>query len=482
MISVKRNLIFHLLLVASNIMFPVLVFPYIARVLGPEGLGNAHFALQFSKYFVMTASLGIPIYGIREVAKVKDNKDRLNKLVSELVALNLITAVISAFVYAAVLYANPVLQQNFALFAIAGVQVLFGFLSVDWLFAGLEDFRIITIRSIFIRIVTVVFLIWFVKQPNDVINYLILVIGSILLGHLLNVVYALGKLKITTKNLNITQHFKPILVIFLINVCITMYTVFDTAWIGFFATAASIGMYTSAIKLTKIGIPIATALGTVLVPKSARTFAAEIKQPTHLSTAFNFIVDVATPIGVGLFCLAPELLQVFSGVAYEQAVFAMRLFSFLPLLIGLNNLFGMQMLSASGNDKLLLIAVFVGMLINIVLNIILIPNYTHNGAAMAMLATEFAVTCITFYYAHKKFTVPFSVIHFLKAALVCVCFVPIIFLVKANFSSQGLVVLISFCACTLLYTIVQLLVFKNEFALVAINMLKQVFGKKHYNR
>ena len=168
MASVKRNFLFNILLVVSNIVFPVLVFPYIARMLGPQGLGNAHFALQFSKYFVTIASLGIPIYGMREVAKVKNKKDKLNKLVSELLLLNIITAIISTIVYAIVLYASGTLQQNADLFTIAALQVLLGFLAIDWLFAGLEDFKIITIRSLVIRIITVVFLLLFVKDESDV--------------------------------------------------------------------------------------------------------------------------------------------------------------------------------------------------------------------------------------------------------------------------------------------------------------------------
>ena len=117
------------------------------------------------------------------------------------------------------------------------------------------------------------------------------------------------------------------------NVCIAMYTIFDTVWVGFLSTAASVGMYISAVKLSKIGIPIVSALGTVLLPRSARTFAANIQNPAHLQTSFNFIVDLAIPIGVGIFLLAPELLFVFSGLAFADALPAMRLLSFLPLLI-----------------------------------------------------------------------------------------------------------------------------------------------------
>ncbi|MFN3444229.1 MAG: oligosaccharide flippase family protein [Bacteroidia bacterium] len=216
MASVKRNFLFNILLVVSNIVFPVLVFPYIARILGPQGLGNAHFALQFSKYFVTTASLGIPIYGMREVAKVKNKKAKLNKLVSELLLLNIITAFISTLVYIVVLYSSGTLQQNSDLFAIAALQVLLGFLAIDWLFAGLEDFKIITIRSLVIRVITVVFLLLFVKTEGDVFPYLLISILSILSGHLWNLFYAFTKVTFSFSNLNLSHHLKPIFIIFLI--------------------------------------------------------------------------------------------------------------------------------------------------------------------------------------------------------------------------------------------------------------------------
>ena len=473
MLSVKRNFIFNIALIGSNIMFPILVFPYVARVLGPEGLGNAHFALQFSKYFMLTASLGIPIYGVREVAKAKDDKMQLNKLVSELIILNLFTALFSAIVYAILLFTVPVLQSQFPLFAVAGIQVVLGFLSIDWLFSGLEDFRIITIRSVTMRILTLIFLVWLVKQPTDVFNYLVLVVSGVILGHLLNVVYALTKVKITLSNLNLSRHFKPIFVIFLINICITMYTVFDTAWIGFLAVPASIGIYSSAIKLTKIGIPVVTALGTVLIPKTARNFASDIKHPQHLTTSYNFIVDLAIPVGFGLFYLAPELIRVFSGEAFGQAVTAMRMFSCLPFIIGLNNLFGMQVLSASGNDKLLLVAVFIGMLTNVLLNVILIPSFLHNGAALAMLLTEVVVMLVTFYYVHQKFAISFKFSRILKSVLLSCLFLPIMYLSKSLLSKEEMIVLVNVIVCAFVYGVLQHFLFKNEFTYIFINLIQR---------
>lgn len=472
MASVKRNFLFNILLVISNIVFPVLVFPYIARILGPQGLGNAHFALQFSRYFVTVASLGIPIYGMREVAKVKNKKQKLNKLVSELLLLNIITAFVSTLVYVIVLYSSGTLQQNTDLFAIAALQVLLGFLAIDWLFAGLEDFKIITIRSLTIRLVTVVFLLIFVKTEDDVFSYLLISILSILCGHLWNLFYAFTKVKFSFKSINIAHHLKPILIIFLMNVCIAMYTIFDTVWVGFLSTAASVGMYISAIKLSKIGIPIVSALGTVLLPRSARTFAANIQNPAHLQTSFNFIVDLAMPIGVGMFLLAPELLQVFSGKAFSGAETAMRMLSFLPLFIGLSNLFGMQILSASGNDVLVLKSVFVGMIIHVLLNLLLVPIYAHNGAALSILITEVLVTLVTFYFAYQKFNIKFNLNRLFNDLLLCLIFVPIIWMIKELVNIPSMVIVFSLSSCAALYIMAQYVIFKNEFVAQAIITIK----------
>lgn len=472
MASVKRNFLFNILLVVSNIVFPVLVFPYIARILGPQGLGNAHFALQFSKYFVTTASLGIPIYGMREVAKVKNKKAKLNKLVSELLLLNIITAFISTLVYIIVLYSSGTLQQNSDLFAIAALQVLLGFLAIDWLFAGLEDFKIITIRSLVIRVITVVFLLLFVKTEGDVFPYLLISILSILSGHLWNLFYAFTKVTFSFSNLNLSHHLKPIFIIFLMNVCIAMYTIFDTVWVGFLSTATAVGMYISAVKLSKIGIPIVSALGTVLLPRSARTFAANIQNPIHLQTSFNFIVDLAIPIGVGMFLLAPELLLVFSGDAFTDALTAMRLLSFLPLCIGLSNLFGMQILSASGNDKLVLKSVFIGMLVNIILNVFLVPTFAHDGAAFSIVVTEGLVTLITYYFAYQKFSIKFNLNRMVKDFLLCLIFVPIVWVCKVMFNIPSLIIITSLTSCAMVYLIAQYAVFKNEFVQQAIVTVK----------
>jgi len=472
MASVKRNFLFNILLVVSNIVFPVLVFPYIARILGPQGLGNAHFALQFSKYFVTIASLGIPIYGMREVAKVKNRKDKLNKLVSELLLLNIITAFISTLIYVIVLYSSGTLQQNTDLFAIAALQVLLGFLAIDWLFAGLEDFKIITIRSLVIRVITVAFLLLFVKTEGDVFPYLLISILSILSGHLWNLFYAFTKVKFSFSNLNLSHHLKPIFIIFLMNVCIAMYTIFDTVWVGFLSTATAVGMYISAVKLSKIGIPIVSALGTVLLPRSARTFAANIQNPIHLQTSFNFIVDLAMPIGVGMFLLAPELLLVFSGDAFTGALTSMRLLSFLPLFIGLSNLFGMQILSASGNDKLVLKSVFIGMLVNIFLNLFLVPTFAHDGAAFSIVVTEGVVTLITYYFAYQNFSIKFNLSRMLKDFLLCLIFIPIVWVCKVMFNIPSLVIITSLTSCAMVYLVAQYIIFKNEFVQQAITTVK----------
>lgn len=476
MASVKRNFAFNVLLVISNIVFPVVVFPYIARILGPQGLGNAHFALQFSRYFMITASLGIPIYGLREVAKVKDNKAQLSKLVSELLSLNIITTLLSSLIYVGVIWYVGGLAQYKAYLLIASIQVVTGFLSIDWLFIGLEDFKIVTFRSLIVRLVTIGFLVWFIQSPDDVMPYLVISLLSITAAHLWNLFYAWSKINLRF-SLQIKPHLKPIFTIFLMNVCITMYTVFDTVWVGFLSSAAAVGLYTSAMKLSKISIPLVSALGAVLQPKSARTFAANETQPAHLQTSFNFIVDMALPIGMGLCLLAPEFLMLLSGDAFVEAATAMRILSILPLCIGLNNLFGMQILSAAGYDKLLFWSVFFGMLLNIVLNLWLIPQLSHVGAALAIAATEVFVTAITYYFVYVKFKITFNVKRVFKTMLLTFSFIPVVSVLRYMHTEPSLLLLLSILVCGNIYVWVQWLVFKNEFMYTGFEVVKNKLGK-----
>ncbi len=472
MASIKKNFLYYLLFIITNILFPVLVFPYIARILGPEGLGNSQFALQFSKYFVLIASLGIPIYGMREVAKVKHRKLRLSKLVSELIILNIVTAVLSTIIYLAVIGFTQTFANQQHLFLIAGLQVLLGCLSIDWFFAGLEDFKIITIRTLVIRLATVVMLLLFVKTKDDVLPYLIISILSIIAGYLWVFFYALTKIKIVVKGLQFTNHLRPIFLIFLMNVCITMYTVFDTVWIGLLSTPVAIGLYTSAMKLCKIGIPFVTSLGTVLIPRSARKFAVDEKVPQHLNASYNFIVDLAVPMGVGLFLLSPELLEIFSGSEFLPALWSMRLLAALPLFIGLSNLFGMQMLSASGNDLSLLFCVFGGMLLNILLNVLLVPSMAHTGAAIAMFFTELAVTLLTFAVSKAKFNSSFSLMRMVKSLMLSIAFIPVIWVCRIYFGDV-LVVIFAIPSCLFIYVLLQHLLFKNEFVQIAMQFIQQ---------
>lgn len=315
-------------------------------------------------------------------------------------------------------------------------------------------------------------MVWFIRTPSDVMPYLLISILSITAAHVWNLFYAFSQVHLQFRNLQIKPHLKPILLIFLMNVCITMYTVFDTVWVGFLSTASAVGLYTSAMKLSKISIPLVSALGAVLLPKSARKFAANETQPAHLQTSFNFIVDMAIPIGVGLFLLAPEFLMLLSGSAFIEATAAMQILAILPLCIGLNNLFGMQILSASGHDKLLLWSVFMGMLVNVGLNVWLIPNYAHVGAAMAIATTEAFVTAITYYFAYVKFKLTFDTKRIWRTILLSCTFIPVVEVLRILHPEPTLLLVLSIVVCVNIYVWVQWLVFKNEFMSTGIAAVK----------
>lgn len=469
MATVKKNFVYHLLFVLQNIAFPVLVFPYLARNLGPEGIGEAQFALSFSKYFVTIASIGIPFYAVREIARAKGDPAKIKQTFFELTFINVITALISTVVYVIAILSSPRIEASQALFWVAGSQVLLGFIAIDWFFYGTEQFKVVTIRSFAIKMITMVLLLSFVNGQADVLPYLVISVGSILLNHIWNIGYAFYELGKPDQPLDLRRHIKPISVFFILNLAVSAYTVLDTSLLGFMSSNEAVGMYVAALKLNKLTIPIVTSLGMVIIPKAVHQFNRDNPDHTYLYKSYAFIVSISVPICMGLLLLAPESIYFFSGEEFAPAVTSMRILCPLVLLVGINNLYGPQILMASGNDRLLLRAVIVGMIVSLLLNVLLIPYFQQDGAAVAMCMAELSVTAYTYYLVKKTFNLRFPIRYFWQALYVSLLFVPVVFIIRYMGLPTLVMMIFSVLSCVGLYAFIQIRVLHNELWLSSID-------------
>lgn len=462
----KKNYFYNLLITIFNLLFPILSFPYAAHILGPSGIGKIQFIITFAQYFALIAALGLPLYGIREIAKVKGNNNQLSKTFSELMIIAIITSIVLTVIFLIMIFVVDKFTIDAKYYIVSSLIVLFSFSSIDWFYQGLELFNIIAYRSIAIKICSLIFLYTSVKTKNDLFIYLLITIFSILGNNVINILFVHKEVKIKFSDIDLSKHIKPLIYIFGSTLSMAMYAMFDTILLGLLSNDQSVGYYTAGVKLSKISIPFVTAIGGALLPQISLAFINDKKKFNELVLfSFELTVILSIPISVGLLLLAPELVTVFSGKEFLKAIMPMRLMSFLPFLIGMGNLLGIQILMTAGKEKEILKSVIIGMIISVIGNIILVPYYKENGAAITNLFTELVVSLLFLYFVKKNFKIDLKLDTIVKSIFFSLFFIPMIFFIRSTTHNNTLIIIYSLLTCGITYLVFQLFFLKNKFVL-----------------
>lgn len=478
--SIKKNYGFNLLNSLLNIVFPIVTFPYAARILSPEGIGKAQFIFSLAQYFAILAAFGIPIYGVKAIAEAKHNKGQLSKVTTELLVILSILVVFVLGVYFLVVFNVPELSDDWQAHAIAGSIIFLTVFNVDWFFSGTEQFKIMALRSAVVKGLGLIILFTLVKNQQDTLEYLFFLVFLYVGNYLLNFLFLLRSVRISFAKIEIGRHFKPLLPIFAMIVATTIYTTLDTVMLGFLNDDREVGFYTSAVKLAKISIPILTSMGVVMIPR-----ATKYVQEKNISgqlilyrKSFSFLVLLAIPMSFGIFLLNNEAILIFSGPLFLEAVTDVRILAFLPLLIGMGHLISFQILIPNGKNRSIFYATLIGMLAFLILSIILIPSLGSKGAAIANTATELIVTIGYCFFVPRYILKALPWKSFYKAIASTLLFIPIVFSLQQLLEGNPIWVFsLSIIMCGTSYFLVQHLLFKEELVKeVLITIKKKVYG------
>ncbi|MBR0173611.1 MAG: flippase [Lachnospiraceae bacterium] len=451
--SLKYNFIMNAISTAASVIFPLIVFVYVSHVLAPEGRGKVAFAASFVSYFTMTAMLGIPTYGIRVTAQLRDDRERLSRTVQELLIINTVMSVISYLVFLVPALLVPRLKEEPALLFIHSALILFAFTGIDWLYRGLEQYRFITIVSLAFRVTNLLFVVLFVRNASDYVIYgAITVIGPLCV----NLIYCAGARRFITLrplgSYNLLPHLKRVLVFFATTCAISVYTHLDTTMLGFMKTDADVGYYTVAVHVKTLLVSVVTSLGAVLLPRSSRYVDQNRMEEFRALSAkgLRFVILLATPLVLYFQLYAYDGILFLSGEAYLPSVTPMRIIMPALLLIGLTNILGIQMLVPLGREKTVFYSVLAGATVDFVLNLVLIPRYAASGAAFGTLVAEAAVLIVqavalkdVFFSAMRE--VPFFRIA-LALAAACGCSVPVRFPETGSFFRLAVTAALFFAA------------------------------------
>ena len=391
----------NFILTISNFIFPLITFPYVSRVLQADGIGTVNFATSIITYFSMLGMLGIPNYGIRACAKVRDDEELLNKTVIEIMILNAIVMSISILLlFVSVLFIDK-LQGEKTLYLIMSTTLIFNVLGVDWLYKSLERYSYITIRSIIFKFISLVLMFLFVHSSQDYIIYGGISVFAAVGSNFLNFIN-LRKIIDFKKNykLNIYQHLKPTLTFFLLTVSTTIYLNVDTTMLGFIRGSEAVGYYSAAVKVKQILVSVVTSLGAVLLPRLSYHHEVgnndEFKRLTQ--KALNFVLLISLPMVAYFIIVSEQAILFLSGDSFLPAVLPMRFIMPTVLFIGLSNLTGIQILVPTNREKLVVYSTIIGAIVDILVNSFAIPLLGATGAAIAGSIAELTVTLVQLYF------------------------------------------------------------------------------------
>lgn len=402
--SVRYNFIMNFLLTATNLIFPLVTFPYASRILQATGTGSVSFVTSVANYFAMVASLGIPVYGVRACAKVRDNKAELTKITHEIFIINSVMTLLSVATFIASIYLVPQFREEKALFYINAVNILLNLFGVNWLYQALEQYDYITIRSIAAKVISVVLMFILVKQQSDYVIYGAIGVFAAAGSNVLNLFRARSLVSFRpVGGYQLKRHIKPILTLFAQTMVISVYTNLDTVMLGFMKDNNEVGLYTTAVKVKTILLSLVSSLGSVLLPRMSNIVKNGDQEQFDALTkkALNFTLLMSVPLSA-YFCLyAKESILLLAGEGFLGAVSAMQIITVALIPNGLTGILGVQVLTSLEKEKYVLYSVIVGAVSDLLLNLIFIPIYGAAGAAFATMIAEFLVLFVQMYYTRR---------------------------------------------------------------------------------
>lgn len=391
----------NFIMTASSILFPLITFPYISRVLLSEGNGKVAFASSVITYFTMFASLGIPTYGIRACAKVRDDKEKLSRTAQELLIINSVTMLITTLVFILSVVFIPKFGAEKELFIINGIGMALNVFSVNWLYNALEQYAYITVCNIAVKLVSLGLMFAFVRNPEDYIIYGAITVIASSASYVFNFVYAQRFITLKKQGkYEFAVHIKPILIFFAMSAAINVYTNLDVVMLGFMKGDREVGYYNAAIKVKTLLVTLITSLGTVLLPRLSYYINEGKKDEFFrmLGKAANFVVILGVPLTFYFSLFAKESILFLAGTDFMGAVAPMIVLMPTVLLIGLSNITGIQILTPLNAEKKVLYSILWGAGIDFVLNLALIPKFASSGAAFATVMAELLVLVVQCIY------------------------------------------------------------------------------------
>ena len=475
--SVKVNYILNLINTGTQMLFPLITFPYVCRVIEADGIGQINFFHSIISYISLFTCLGIPMYAIREIARDRSDVVQMNRTAMEILLLHSMLTLVGYAIVAILCLTVPQIQVNIPLFLILSLTIFFTAIGCEWFYQGIEDFKYITIRGLIIKTVSVVLLFIFVKSKTDLLYYGCYTVFGVLGGNIFNF-FRLRKYihreNIIFSELHIKRHVKPVLKVFSFSVVTSIYLQLNTVLLGFLKNALAVGYFAAATKVMQMLLTMSACLGSVMMPRASHLIAENKEDEFNrlIQKSYDFTLAIALPMTIGLIFCAPSLITALCGVKFEHSILPSQIIAPIILMVAISNVFGIQVLFPKGKINIVTLCCGIGAVADLILNLCLIPFFSYIGTSIAYLGAEVATT-VSMYFIGRRYI---PIIYFKKShltyALGCIVMAFALYGISLLQLSALSILVLQGCCGLLVYFIV-LCVCKDEMLVQILSKIKR---------
>lgn len=396
--KVIKNYLYNLSYQILTIILPIITVPYVTRIFTSEDLGNYGFYNSIVSYFSLFAMLGIGIYGTKQVAAASD----VSSTFWNIYAIQFVASLLALSVY--LIAVVSISQMRTTISLILGIVLLTKMLDISWLFSGKEDFKKITLRNTVVKVTGVISIFTFIKSSEDLYLYVFLIVIFDFLGQFVMWIPAKEFLNRPTFNLeSIKKNIRPIVLLFLPQVAISLYVVLDRTLLGFLGSYSDVGIYEQGQKLISILLTVVSSLGTVMVPRVANLLFERKDKEAQNMVKFSFILYnlIIFPMIFGLIAVNEVFVKFFLGKNFQDVKYVLYIIVFNIMFVGWTNILGYQVLVVRNKNKEFMLSTTIPAFVSVAVNIAVIPLFGYIGASITAVIVELLAFTIQWYYCRN---------------------------------------------------------------------------------
>ena len=425
---IRRNFIFNVIYQILVVLIPLITAPYVSRILGASNIGMFSFAYTIAYYFIIFGYLGFQQYAQRAIAEADEDREEQSRIFWRIIIIRLIPVVIGLFVLYALYFAN-VFGEYSKLVLILSIVVAATAVDINFYFHGKENFFVVMIINLIIRLAFLFCIFNFVHDTSDLgvytLLYALMIVGSYIS---MWVMLPTTLKRVRLGKLDFSKHMKASLSLFLPVAAVSVYAILDKTLIGLLMTGETYqtiqlqgggfitfvvnksdvenGLYYQAERIVKALLSIILAFGAVMTTRNSMEYTKRkygtIKKNIYKS--FRFVFAVGVPIMIGIVVVSQSFVPVFFGYGYDKVANLIMAYSPIILFMGISNIIGMQYLLPTKQDYKYSISILIGFAINLILNIIFIPSLGAMGAIIGTLISEFMIMLIQYLFVRDIFS------------------------------------------------------------------------------